>query len=39
MGSYRCFEAAVEARKLAEVNLHDNFLREFAVTQTRSANG
>ena len=30
LGSYDCFEDAVEARHRAEGELHDNFLREFA---------
>ena len=31
LGSYRCFEDAVEARKRAEANMHDRFLLEFAM--------
>ena len=29
LGSYRCFDDAVKARKRAEENLHDRFLTEF----------
>ena len=39
LGSYHSFEEAVDARKQAEERLHDNFLREFAETQTQGAKG
>lgn len=39
LGRYRQFEDAVNARKRAEENLHDSFLREFASAQTQNANG
>lgn len=39
LGSYRCFEDAVKARKLAEENLHNSFLREFASARTQNASG
>lgn len=34
LGSFGRFEDAVKARKAAEANLHDSFLREFAAAQT-----
>lgn len=37
LGVYRKFEDAVKARKRAEEDLHDNFLREFAHAQLQSA--
>lgn len=39
LGSYARFEDAVRARKLAEENLHDNFLREFSGTDETPARG
>lgn len=39
LGCYHTFEEAVKARKRAEEELHDNFLREFASAQTQNANG
>ena len=39
LGSYRSFEDAVKARKQAEDILHNNFLREFASSETHDANG
>ena len=37
LGSYARFEDAVKARKLAEENLHDSFLREFEREAERQA--
>lgn len=34
LGSYRSFDDAVKARKEAEEQFHDRFLREFAASQT-----
>ena len=39
LGNFHNFEDAVKARKLAEENLHDSFLREFASGQTQSGHG
>ena len=39
LGSYRRFEDAVKARKRAEEELFEPFLREFASAQTQNANG
>ena len=39
LGSYARFEDAVKARKRAEEELFDPFLREFAGAQTQDANG
>ena len=39
LGGYHKFEDAVKARKRAEEDLHDNFLREYASTKVQSANG
>ena len=37
LGSYNKFEDAVKARKQAEEDLHDSFLREFASAQVQKA--
>ena len=39
LGRYGRFEDAVRARKLAEENLHDKFLSEFAAQTDRQAAG
>ena len=39
LGSYSKFEDAVNARKRAEAELFEPFLREFAETQNQGANG
>lgn len=39
LGSYGRFEDAVSARKRAEAELHDSFLREFAEVAPKAANG
>lgn len=39
LGSYRSFEDAVRARKQAEEELHDSFLREFAGADSSAARG
>ena len=39
LGSYGRFEDAVKARKRAEADLHDSFLREFAGAASEAANG
>lgn len=35
LGSYSCFDDAVDARKRAETELHDRFLREYAKTASQ----
>ena len=39
LGSFREFEDAVAARKQAEAELHDSFLREYAENAARQAGG